>query len=317
MQKLNLYKGFEKLIKRTKENNPNISGEELKKKLLALGLAPIILTSGIAIGCNDVEPVEIVEEEEKEQEEKEQEEQEEQEASFRDFYSSFSPGLIQNFNFENFVDEEVMKFLHEERFISQRNGNEIFWDDLKEEHGILYMFAAMSHVEGELLEKLLIHYHARTVLYLNTYTFGFGEDTLSALLSDKVVFDITKNTDSVMYENYRGQELYNAIERELIDGRGRHPDFIGYGNYLGLKMHQARSLPITSGGGVIWSDITENRKRLVAAQGLTRLMLSAEAVEVLGLETADLLTYGPVSLEDRFSNLDEYNFEEYEKEKQR
>ncbi len=64
-----------------------------------------------------------------------------------------------------------------------------------------------------------------------------------------------------MYENYRGQELYNAIERELIDGRGRHPDFIGYGNYLGLKMHQARSLPITSGGGVIWSDLTENRKK--------------------------------------------------------
>ena len=174
MKNLNLYKGFENLVKKMKKNGVNVEKSTLQKRLLAIGLAPILLTSGIAVGCDNNEPVEIVEEEEQEQEEKEQEQEDqlsedqlsEEELEMKEVYEQWSmtfegawtPEMVDYFY-------DVEKYLTFDDFYNEAEDEHVVVSELKENYGDDWiMYYATSIPRIDMIKLMLVN---RFISFIN------------------------------------------------------------------------------------------------------------------------------------------------------
>ena len=249
MKNLNLYKGFENLVEKMKKNGVNVEKSALQKRLLAIGLAPILLTSGIAVGCDNNEPVEIVEEEKEEEleEEKEEELEENKEEQIDDEPEEVDYEALEKEKLERLwskmvrheASDEALEYLWDVKdyfmfsdFINEETGEKVDVEELKGNYGerwvqlYAYNIPHIDRVKIMIIEGLMFDFKGMMPFnQVDSYLLGpiVAVDGLKTGRSDH---DEAMHIVNKVFE--RRIEIEKMFSRENSQ---EHADFLRFMNY--------------------------------------------------------------------------------------
>ena len=241
MKNLNFYKGFENLVQKMKKNATNIEKATMQKRLLAIGLAPILLASGVTVGCDNNEPVEIIEENKEEELEENKEEQIDDEPEEVDYEALEKEKLERLWSkmLRHEASDEALEYLWDVKdyfmfsdFINEKTGEKVDVEELKGNYGerwvqfYAYNIPHIDRVKIMIIEGLMFDFKGMMPFnQVDSYLLGpiVAVDGLKTGRSDH---DEALHVVNKVLE--RGIEIREMFSRESSQ---EHADFLRFMNY--------------------------------------------------------------------------------------